>query len=777
MGSWRLLQAQQQLLLQLFQALLLLLQAQLLLLLQLPGTSGWPPATVFPCPGSVLIGEASHLLEAKQQAGSWCRDSLQATDKVYVMPWTPFRTDRLVEYASLQDILARRPLTNYKLPHRVDGTGFVVYDGAVFFNRERTRSVVKFDLRTRVKGGEAFIPNANYYDTSPYRWGGKSDIDLAADERGLWVIYATEQNHGRMVVSRLNPRAMRVEASFETAYVKRLASDAFMACGVLHVLRSTYEDDGDGGADAAGGGGGGEGGGTSDRIDYVYDTDSRRDARVSVPFPNPFRFITSVQYNARDRALYVWNNHHALRYALRFGTRDPAAVFPCPGSVLLVGEASHLLEAKQQAGSWCRDPLQATDKVYVMPWTPFRTDRLVEYASLQDILARRPLTNYKLPHRVDGTGFVVYDGAVFFNRERTRSVVKFDLRTRVKGGEAFIPNANYYDTSPYRWGGKSDIDLAADERGLWVIYATEQNHGRMVVSRLNPRAMRVEASFETAYVKRLASDAFMACGVLHVLRSTYEDDGDGGADAAGGGGGGEGGGTSDRIDYVYDTDSRRDARVSVPFPNPFRFITSVQYNARDRALYVWNNHHALRYALRFGTRDPAADVNDTGSSRSTDVNDTGSSRSTDVDATTAVCCTPVELTTFGLNRQLDTRTEKAAAAGRASWAAPAAILAVSLALVATLLLLLLYRRRRRRQQQHWQEPWGPTEDPPTLPKAPQRNAEGDRGYLLTLESGNKADMELHELPPQPQHQDSGAGSYDYTVFTDEDDDEEWKEDF
>ncbi|XP_075915558.1 uncharacterized protein LOC142908816 [Petromyzon marinus] len=174
----------------------------------------------------------------------------------------------------------------------------------------------------------------------------------------------------------------------------------------------------------------------------------------------------------------------------------------------------------------------------------------------------------------------------------------------------------------------------------------------------------------------------------------------------------------------------------------------------------------------------STDVDATGSSRSTDVNDTGSSRSTDVDATTAVCCTPVELTTFGPNRQLDTRTEKAAAAGRASWAAPAAILAVSLALVATLLLLLLlYRRRRRRQQQHWQEPWGPTEDSHTLPKAPRRNAEGDRGYLLTLESGNTADMELHELPPQPQHQDSGAGSYDYTVFTDEDDDEEWKEDF
>ncbi|XP_075917690.1 uncharacterized protein LOC116937256 isoform X3 [Petromyzon marinus] len=214
----------------------------------------------------------------------------------------------------------------------------------------------------------------------------------------------------------------------------------------------------------------------------------------------------------------------------------------------------------------------------------------------------------------------------------------------------------------------------------------------------------------------------------------------------------------------------------------------------------------------------------------------------DVDATTAVCCTPVELTTFGPNRQLDTRTVRrglhggtlspsvppsrsldpqrpgastaslkgrlawrvwssrrlsscyggtltprggpfghaensaaAAAAGRASWAA---ILAVSLALVATLLLLLLlYCHPRQRQRQRRHEPWDPSEDPPTLPKAPRRNAEGDRGSLLTLESGNKADEGLHELPPQPQHQDSGAGSYDYAVFKDKDDDEAREEDF
>lgn len=88
----------------------------------------------------------------------------------------------------------------------MDGTGFVVYDGAVFYNKERTRNIVKYDLRTRIKSGEAIIGTASYHDTSPYRWGGKSDIDLAVDEHGLWVIYATEANNGRLVVSQVRER-------------------------------------------------------------------------------------------------------------------------------------------------------------------------------------------------------------------------------------------------------------------------------------------------------------------------------------------------------------------------------------------------------------------------------------------------------------------------------------------------------------------------------------------------------------------------------------------
>ncbi|XP_040926472.1 adhesion G protein-coupled receptor L2 isoform X30 [Betta splendens] len=266
-------------------------------------------------------------------------------------------------------------------------------------------------------------------------------------------------------------------------------------------------------------------------------------------------------------------------------------IFLCPGTLKAVGDPSFLFEAEQQAGAWCKDPLQAGDKIYFMPWTPYRTDILIEYSSLDDFQNTRQTSTYKLPHRVDGTGFVVYDGAVFFNKERTRNIVKFDLRTRIKSGEAIINNANYHDTSPYKWGGKTDIDLAVDENGLWVIYATEQNNGMMVISQLNPYTLRFEATWDTAYDKRSASNAFMVCGVLYVVRSTYEDN--------------ESEVSKSLIDYIYNTKQNRGEYVDIHFPNQYQYIAAVDYNPRDNQLYVWNNFYILRYNLEFGPPDPA----------------------------------------------------------------------------------------------------------------------------------------------------------------------------
>uniref|UniRef100_A0AAQ4QBU5 Adhesion G protein-coupled receptor L1a n=1 Tax=Gasterosteus aculeatus aculeatus TaxID=481459 RepID=A0AAQ4QBU5_GASAC len=331
--------------------------------------------------------------------------------------------------------------------------------------------------------------------------------------------------------------------------------------------------------------------------DKICDADPFQMENVQCYLPDAFK-IMSQRCNNRTQCVVVAGSDvfpdpcpGTYKY-LEIQYECVPYIFVCPGTLLRLQAASSLQEAEHQAGAWCKDPLQSGDRLYVMPWTPYRTDMLYEYASWEDFKQSRATTTYKLPNRVDGTGFVVYDGAVFYNKERTRNIVKYDLRTRIKSGEAIITNANYHDTSPYRWGGKSDIDLAVDENGLWVIYATEANNGRLVVSQVNPYTLRFEGTWETSFDKRMASNAFMACGVLYAVRSVYQDD-----DSEAGG---------DLVMYAYNTNRAREEPVNIAFPNPYQYISSVDYNPRDNQLYVWNNYNVLRYPLEFGPPDPTA---------------------------------------------------------------------------------------------------------------------------------------------------------------------------
>lgn len=82
-----------------------------------------------------------------------------------------------------------------------------------------------------------------------------------------------------------------------------------MACGVLYAVRSVYQDD-----DSEAGG---------DLVMYAYNTNHGREEPVNIAFPNPYQYISSVDYNPRDNQLYVWNNYNVLRYELEFGPPDP----------------------------------------------------------------------------------------------------------------------------------------------------------------------------------------------------------------------------------------------------------------------------------------------------------------------------------------------------------------------------------------------------------------------------------------------------------------------
>lgn len=114
---------------------------------------------------------------------------------------------------------------------------------------------------------------------------------------------------------------------------------------------------------------------------------------------------------------------------------------------------------------------------------------------------------------------------------------------------------------------------------------------------MNPYTLRFEGTWETSFDKRMASNAFMACGVLYAVRSVYQDD-----DSEAGG---------DLVVYAYNTNRGQEEPVNIPFPNPYQYISSVDYNPRDNQLYVWNNYNVLRYELEFGPPDPTSGEQET----------------------------------------------------------------------------------------------------------------------------------------------------------------------
>ena len=68
--------------------------------------------------------------------------------------------------------------------------------------------VIRYSLDDRKILAERSLPEAGFGNMAPYQWAGSTDIDFAADEMGLWAIYATLQNSLDIVVSQLDPHTL-----------------------------------------------------------------------------------------------------------------------------------------------------------------------------------------------------------------------------------------------------------------------------------------------------------------------------------------------------------------------------------------------------------------------------------------------------------------------------------------------------------------------------------------------------------------------------------------
>ncbi|XP_067260053.1 noelin-2b [Chanodichthys erythropterus] len=228
--------------------------------------------------------------------GSWMMDTVidSSDNRVWVMDGY-LKGRRLVEYQSLGDFASGQNFIVHHLPHPWAGTGHVVYNGSLYYNKHHSNVLVRYHLASGGVQQQRSLHHAGFNNTFPYSWGGSSDIDLMADEMGLWAVYTSIAHGGNMVLSRLHPETLEVERSWDTGFPKRSAGESFLICGTLYVTNSHL---------------------AGAKVHYTFHTATASYEYTDIAFHNQYSHISMLDYNPRTRALYTWNNGHQVLYDL-----------------------------------------------------------------------------------------------------------------------------------------------------------------------------------------------------------------------------------------------------------------------------------------------------------------------------------------------------------------------------------------------------------------------------------------------------------------------------
>ncbi|XP_037538588.1 olfactomedin [Nematolebias whitei] len=196
--------------------------------------------------------------------------------------------------------------------------------------------------------------------------------------------------------------------------------------------------------------------------------------------------------------------------------------------------------------------------------------------------------SYTHANTIEGPSAVLYGDALYFHCYRSADVCRYDLKTnnvkRVTLPGTGVGFNNKFPYCYYDCRSNSDVDLEADETGLWAIYATLGNHGNLVASRLvwddEAQTLNVSQTWETRLFKKAVSNAFMVCGVLYATR--YVDD------------------YQEEVFYAFDTATgKEDNTLSLQLQKIAKGVASLSYNPTDRQIYMYNDGYLLAYQAQF----------------------------------------------------------------------------------------------------------------------------------------------------------------------------------
>ncbi|XP_040179184.1 olfactomedin-4-like [Rana temporaria] len=240
---------------------------------------------------------------ASYPSGGWGKDSLLGADQSTF--WVaPLPTDGRVmyyiySYPSYNDLLLYKHTASKTLSgsNYGQGAGMIMYNDTMYYNCYNSNNLCKYNMKTNV-AQQLALRDATYNNRFSYASTPWQDIDLAADEEGLWVIYANEKEGGNILISKLDANTLEVKQTWSTSLYKPGVSNAFMVCGVLYATR-IYRT-------------------KMEEIFYMYDTKTGKEENLSIPFEKMKDTMHSLSYNPNDRKLYMYSDGFLFTYDLTF---------------------------------------------------------------------------------------------------------------------------------------------------------------------------------------------------------------------------------------------------------------------------------------------------------------------------------------------------------------------------------------------------------------------------------------------------------------------------
>ncbi|XP_026782846.2 gliomedin isoform X1 [Pangasianodon hypophthalmus] len=241
------------------------------------------------------VKEPRNLAKMASTFGAWLKDTaVEDDEKIWVAEHFSGRI--IKEFSS---IAAWQNSSSKSIDVRkfFQGCGHLVHNNSIYYHIAGTYSIAKYNLRTKTLHTLA-IENAFYHNLSYLLRNSKTYFKMAADESGLWLVFASSVDENIMV-AQLDEKTFSITTYINTSYPRSKAGNAFIACGVLYV--TDVKDT---------------------RVTYAFDLLKQKPLNVSFDLWTPASVLSMMSYNPKDRHLYVWDSGHVKSYKVHFLSDD-----------------------------------------------------------------------------------------------------------------------------------------------------------------------------------------------------------------------------------------------------------------------------------------------------------------------------------------------------------------------------------------------------------------------------------------------------------------------